>query len=92
MTSNTMIINTSRGEVINEKDLYTALKNNIIKSALIDVLKEPEIEKLSKLEKIVFTAHMGSMDYQARTNMEIEASNAVLDYINNKNFENLALD
>ena len=35
---------------------------------------------------------MGSMDYQARTNMEIEASNAVLDYINNKNLKNLVLD
>ena len=93
MTSNTMIINTSRGEVINEKDLYTALKNNIIKSAWIDVFeKEPYNGKLSKLENCFLTAHMGSMDYQARTNMEIEASNAVLDYINNKNLKNLVLD
>lgn len=36
MSKNSVLINISRGEVINEKDLYDALKNNIIYGAAID--------------------------------------------------------
>tara|TARA_Y100000591_G_C21448239_1_gene504815 strand:- start:360 stop:626 length:267 start_codon:yes stop_codon:yes gene_type:complete len=88
-----MIINTSRGGVINENDLYTALKNNVIKSALIDVFEnEPYNGKLKKLENCFLTAHMGSMDLKCRTNMEIEASYAIIDFINNKKLKNLVLN
>ena len=39
MSKDTILINTSRGGIINEKDLFYALKNNLITSAAIDVLK-----------------------------------------------------
>ena len=48
------MINTSRGKVINEKDLVTALKNKIIAGAGLDVFEKEPINKnhpLTKLQK-----------------------------------------
>ena len=43
MKKTTIIINTARGGIINEKDLDKALKNKIIFGAGIDVLKKNQL-------------------------------------------------
>jgi Phosphoglycerate dehydrogenase and related dehydrogenases len=45
MKKNCIIINTARGGIINEKDLYWALKNNIIRGAGLDVYEKEPPEK-----------------------------------------------
>ena len=49
MKSNSVIINTSRGDIINEKDLIDALINNDIQGAALDVFSSEPLDKKSKL-------------------------------------------
>jgi D-3-phosphoglycerate dehydrogenase len=75
MKKEVLIVNTSRGGIINEKDLFTALKNNRIQGAAIDVFdNEPYSGELNQLSNCILTSHMGSMSEDCRTRMEIEAT------------------
>lgn len=76
MKSSAYLINTSRGKVINEEELITALSNNIIAGAGLDVFyDEPQINpKLTKLDNIVIVPHIGSASLETRTNMAIIAA------------------
>ena len=61
MKKSSIILNLGRGPIINEEDLYEALKNNIIRSAAIDVMsKEPpeENSKMFELENLTITPHI----------------------------------
>ena len=61
MKRSARILNLARGPVINQDDLYFALKNKIIKSAAVDVTSVEPIEKNSKLfelDNIVITPHI----------------------------------
>ena len=75
MRPGTFLINTSRGGIINESDLYWALDSGHLGGAAVDVFeREPYHGCLSKLDNCLLTAHMGSMSIDCRTQMEIEAS------------------
>lgn len=71
MKESSYLINTSRGEVIDEKALIEALKNNKIRGAALDVFEnEPKInEELFKLENTVLTPHIGSATIETRKKM-----------------------
>lgn len=61
MKKSAIILNLARGPVINQEDLYFALKNKIIKSAAVDVTSVEPIEKNSKLfelDNILITPHI----------------------------------
>ncbi len=61
MKKSAVILNLARGPVINQDDLYFALKNKIIKSAAVDVTSVEPIEKNSKLfelDNILITPHI----------------------------------
>ena len=60
MSKNTMIINISRGEVVNEKEIFIALKNNQIKAAALDVFEKEPLSRWSqlwKLPNLIITPH-----------------------------------
>ena len=60
---------------MNEGALYNALANNEIGGAAIDVFElEPYQGQLADLENCILTAHMGSMTFQSRARMELEAT------------------
>ena len=63
-----ILINTSRGDLLNEKVLYTLLKNNYIKYAALDVFdNEPTIKlskKIRKLNNVLSTCHSSFYDNQ----------------------------
>ncbi len=55
------LINTSRGAIINEKDLIESLKSGVIKKAALDVYETeplPEQSELRKLPNVVLTPHI----------------------------------
>ena len=61
MGGETMTINIARGEIINENALYSALKNNDIKAAALDVFEKEPISRRSKLWKspnLIITPHI----------------------------------
>jgi D-3-phosphoglycerate dehydrogenase len=75
MKSDAIIINTSRGGIINEHDLYEVMESGHLSGAAIDVFEqEPYDGQLRKIERCLLTAHMGSMSVDCRTRMEIEAT------------------
>lgn len=75
------LINTSRGQVIDENALVDALKRNVIAGAGLDVFEfEPKLSKgLSKLENIVLTPHIASARESARTEMATIAAQSIID-------------
>jgi len=82
MKPNVVLINTSRGGIVNEQDLYDALVNKIILGAAIDVFeKEPYSGNLAELDNCLLSCHMGSMTNDCRTRMEIEATEDAIRYI-----------
>ena len=82
MKKTSFLINTSRGKVVNEKDLETALKQKIIAGAGLDVFETEPINKrhqLTKLENIVLAPHIGSSTKETRIKMaEIATKNLIL--------------
>ena len=65
------VINTSRGEIIDEAALADALEAGTIAGAGLDVYEnEPEIEpRLLKLDNIVLLPHLGSATFEGREAM-----------------------
>ena len=79
MKSDSVIVNTARGSIINEDDLFYALKNKLIGGACLDVFtKEPYKGKLRKIKNIILTPHIGSYVSEIRNEMEIEAATSAL--------------
>ncbi|MBC8052952.1 MAG: phosphoglycerate dehydrogenase [Sphingobacteriaceae bacterium] len=69
-----ILVNTSRGELIDEEALYEALKANNLAGAGLDVFKEePYSGKLRELPNVVLTPHIGSFVKEIRSDMEMEA-------------------
>ncbi len=83
---NAIIINTSRGEIIEEKCLIKALKEKKILAAGLDVYEnEPEINKeFLKLENVVLLPHIGSATRETRANMASLAAVNVLNILKGK--------
>jgi len=75
MKKNTILINTARGGLIDEKALYKFLKEEKIAGAAIDVFEdEPHTGKLKELDNVILTPHIGTYTLETRKNMEIEAA------------------
>lgn len=80
MKKNAFLINTSRGKVIDEKELIHALQTNQIAGAGLDVFyDEPSIPKeLIELSNVVLTPHIGSATVHTRDEMAVMVANNIL--------------
>jgi D-3-phosphoglycerate dehydrogenase / 2-oxoglutarate reductase len=75
MKRDAVLVNTSRGGIINEGDLLEVLRSDHLSGAAIDVFEEePYRGGLSEIERCILTAHMGSMSVDCRARMEMEAT------------------
>lgn len=87
MKKGAVIINISRGSVVNEKDLNEALNKGIIYGAGLDVFeKEPpdNDNPLLKNRKIILSPHAATFTNECRSNMSIETVQNVIDFFENK--------
>ncbi len=83
MKPSAIIINASRGEIIDEEALYNSLIGNELFGAGIDVFhNEPYQGKLAELDNVVLTPHIGSYAKETRIEMEIEASKNLIRGLN----------
>ncbi len=88
MKTDAIIINTSRGGIINENDLYEVMQSGHLSGAAIDVFNnEPYSGDLKNIERCLLTAHMGSMSADCRTRMEIEATEEAVRFLTGKTLE-----
>ena len=74
------LVNTSRGGVVNEGDLYDALKSKRIAGAGLDVFdKEPPAgNPLFSLDNILLTAHTAGVDRKSREDMARLPAHAIV--------------
>ncbi len=89
MRSDSFLINTARGGIVNEKDLHDALTTEKLGGAALDVFEEePYSGPLRELDNVLFTPHMGSCSYDCREQMEIEATEEVIRYFQGRPMKN----
>lgn len=82
MKPNAVLINTARGGIVNEADLYIALKEGMIKAAYFDVFTcEPpkEDEPLMTLSNFYLTPHIASRSAEAEKNTANIATRVILE-------------
>jgi glyoxylate reductase len=81
MKKTSYLINTSRGKIINEKDLVKILKANRIAGAALDVFEREPIgrnHELVKMKNTVLAPHIGSSTAETRKKMaEITMRNLI---------------
>ncbi len=68
MKKESVIVNTSRGPIIKEHDLITALNNNIISCAALDVYDQEPLPRdhiLRKTKNLILTPHIGYVSEEA---------------------------
>jgi glyoxylate reductase len=91
MKPNAVLINTSRGPVLDEKALVMALREGKIEGAGLDVFEnEPLIEaELLEMDQVVVVPHIGSATVATRTKMAMIAIDNVMAVINGEHAPNL---
>ncbi|MFX0188109.1 MAG: hydroxyacid dehydrogenase [Candidatus Hodarchaeota archaeon] len=83
MNKNTLIINTARGNLIDEEALIRALKNKDIGGAALDVYREEPLrdEKLWKCkENLILTPHIGSQTEETQLLASVMISYKIINY------------
>lgn len=81
--NNLLLVNLSRGEMINEDDLLNAIETGEISGAALDVYeKEPYEGPLVNAKNIILTPHVGSYAKETRILMESESVENLLSILN----------
>jgi len=76
MQDGVRIINVARGGIINELDLYEAVKNGKVAGAALDVFEtEPTTESpLFELDNVIVTPHLGASTEEAQVNVALDVA------------------
>ncbi len=95
MKKNSILVNTSRGGIVNENDLCIALESKKIQGAGMDVfVSEPpeSSHPFFKLDNILLTPHNAALTLECRERMSLEASQNIVFFLKDMselNVENL---
>lgn len=83
MKRGAMLINCARGNIVNEDDLYDALKSGHLAGAALDVFsKEPPGKiKLMSLSNFICTPHLGASTKEAQDKVAKDIAEQVVDYL-----------
>ena len=95
MKNNAIIINTARGGIINEIDLDTALNNNIIFGAGLDVFGKEPIDMdnpLIKNKKVLLSPHSSTFTQECASRMGVETVQNLIDFFENKIKKNMVVE
>ena len=86
MKNSAFLINTARGDVVDENALVQALKNNVIAGAGLDVYaKEPTVtEELLGMDNVVLIPHLGSATTETRVAMGLRSLENVKAFFDGK--------
>ncbi|MGA3115544.1 MAG: phosphoglycerate dehydrogenase [Syntrophobacteraceae bacterium] len=83
MKPGVFVINCARGGIINEQDLYEAIKQGIVAGAALDVFaKEPPTgNPLLTLDQVIATPHLGASTEEAQENVAIAVADQIADFL-----------
>ena len=90
MKNTSFLINTARGQLIVESDLFDALSNNKIAGAALDVFETepPTNTDLIKLKNLIATPHIGAQIIEAQKEASIVIAQKIINfYLENKTTE-----
>jgi len=91
MKDGVRLINCARGGIINEDDLYDALKSGKVAGAALDVfITEPttKAEKLLELDNLICTPHLGASTDEAQVNVAVAVAEQIVDYLKHGTIRN----
>jgi D-3-phosphoglycerate dehydrogenase len=82
MKSSAILINAARGGIVNETDLYKALKNGVIAGAGLDVFENepPTNSALLDMDNVVLTPHTAAFTFEGMNNMSIGVVEQLIAY------------
>lgn len=85
MKKGVRIINCARGGIVNEKDLYAAIKRGKVAGAALDVFEKepPGNHPLFALDEVISTPHLGASTRQAQAKVAVAIAKQVKDYLEN---------
>lgn len=79
MKDGVIILNSARGELINEEALINGLESGKIQGLWLDAFwQEPYKGKLTEFDNVLLTPHIGTYTEQCRKSMEVSAVNNIL--------------
>jgi len=83
MKDGVRIVNCARGGIVNEADLYAALKSGKVAGAALDVFaQEPAGDSpLLSLPNFIATPHLGAASEEAQEAVALEVARQVIDYL-----------
>jgi D-3-phosphoglycerate dehydrogenase / 2-oxoglutarate reductase len=87
MKKSAVLINISRGGIVNEKDLNRALEDKLISFAGIDVFEKepPDLDNpLLKNNRVLLSPHAATFTRECLENMSIETVQNIIDFFENK--------
>jgi glyoxylate reductase len=87
MKNTAFVINTSRGQIIDQRALIKALRNRWIAGAGLDVYEKEPIcssNALLRMNNVIILPHIGSATYQTRSKMARVAAKNLLNILNGK--------
>jgi len=90
MKNGVIIINCARGGILNEIDLYEALKSDKVFAAGIDVFEEEPARgnKLFDLENVFVTPHIGANTFEGQEGVAILIAEQVVDALHGRAYVN----
>ena len=91
MQPTSILINAARGQIVNEDDLYTILKERKIRAAAFDVFASeplPEATKLRELDNFIMTPHLGASTEEAQVRVGEMSVNQMKEFFLNNNLLN----
>ncbi len=85
MKTGVMLINCARGGIVDEKDLYDAIKSGKVAGAALDVFETepPGNSPLFELEHVIGTPHLGASTQEAQENVAVAVAEQIVDYLKN---------
>ncbi len=83
MKNSVRIINCARGGIVNEGDLFEALKSGKVAAAAFDVFEKepPENHPLLTLDNFIATPHLGASTKEAQENVATAVAEQIVDYL-----------
>ncbi|MBW2608055.1 MAG: phosphoglycerate dehydrogenase [Deltaproteobacteria bacterium] len=91
MKQGAMLINCARGGIVNEDDLYDALKSNHLGGAALDVFETEPPGKISlmELDNFICSSHLGASTHEAQDNVARDVATQIVDYLLTGNAPNI---
>ena len=83
MKDGVMVINCARGGIVDEADLYEAIKSGKVAGAALDVFETepPGQSPLFELDTVIGTPHLGASTKEAQTNVAVAVAEQIIAYL-----------